>query len=103
MYSIQVMILLLMIVPARLEVTPAPPTPPQTPETAPVVVDEIHIPRKTQFKVFYAEVNEITSIRQQLESQSKYLKEAWDMDLDCWSSYWYYKEGGMYEGHTSCQ
>ena len=100
--SIQSIIIVLMMAQANSEVTPDPPAPPQTPEVAPVIIDEIKIPRKTYSKAFYAEINEIISVRQQLESQNKYLREAWDMDLDCRSSYWYYREGGLFQGHTSC-
>ena len=38
-YNLKVIIILLVITLARLEVTPDPVTPPQTPETTPVVID----------------------------------------------------------------
>ncbi len=96
-----VILLLLLLAEARLEVTPDPEVPPSTP-SEPIVPDMIQIPRKTFSKAFYAEINEVTSVRDQLESQSKYVWEAWDMNLDCRSSYWYLKKGGMYDGYTSC-
>jgi len=43
--------------------TPPPVPPPETPPPAPVLVSAIKVPRRAYSKAFYAEINEITSVR----------------------------------------